>query len=522
VAALLALLVAGAGSAPLGPRAAGAAPEEVNPIAVENARPGTPGWGLSHPSLDHEVEGYLAEVSADPGDTLQLHASSASPSLDIEVYRLGWYGGVGARRLLALHGVPGGPRTVPRQRGEDGLIACSWPVTARVPVGADWVTGAYLLRLTGRADGMQTFVPFVLREPRTGPGAPGRSHAAPLLFQFSVTTWQAYNNWGGKSLYDFNSDGGARAIRVGFDRPYASSPAAAPGVGAGELLTVTHGPHAGGWEYPFLRWLERYGYDVAYATDLDVSSGREPAPGRRAALLVGHDEYWSRTMRDRWEESRDRGVHLGVFSSNTGYWQIRLEAGPDGADDRVMFCTKEAERDPVYDTERDADLTVRFRNLHPPRPEVALLGMMLSGADVDGAFQPLQERRAHWVFEGTRFRQRGALPVAHLLGYEVDRTFADDSAYGRFSPPGLVTLARARLRTTEGDSVTAETTVYTARSGAIVFAAGTNQWAWGLDDWGAPALRPPTADPDVDRITRNVLEAFLREPARPPSPESPR
>jgi hypothetical protein len=176
----------------------------------------------------------------------------------------------------------------------------------------------------------------------------------------------------------------------------------------------------------------------------------------------------------------------------------------------------------VWSTRRDRDLTVHFRHLHPRRPEVALLGVMLSGADVDGPFTPLPEALGHWVYEGTAFRGPGAAPAPHLLGYEVDRTYASDSLYGRWSPPGLTVLARSRLRSAQGDSLTGETTIYIARSGAMVFAAGTNQWSWGLDDWGAPALRPAAVHPDVERITRNVLEAFLRGPAPRPSPRSPR
>lgn len=351
---------------------------------------------------------------------------------------------------------------------------------------------------------------------------PRSAHAARLLVQLSVTTWQAYNNWGGKSLYDFNSEGGARALRVSFDRPYASSPAAAAGAGAGELLTVTHGPHAAGWEYPLIRWLERAGYDVAYAPNLDIHAGREPAPARRAVLLVGHDEYWSRAMRDRLEDARDRGVHLGVLSSNTGYWQVRLEAGRRGARDRVIFCAKDHTRDPVYGTRRAADLTVRFRDLRPRRPEAALLGVMLSGEVTDGDFTPLPEALAHWIYDGTGFRGGGGSSAPHLLGYEVDRIWKSDPVYGRWSPPGLTVLARSLLRDRRGEKVLAETAICRAPSGAIVFAAGTNQWSWGLDDWGAPALRPAAAHPDIDRITRNVLEAFLRAPARPPSRRFPR
>jgi hypothetical protein len=404
----------------------------------------------------------------------------------------------------------------------DGLVECDWPVRCRVPIDRAWVSGVYLARLTGLVDGLQSYIPFVVREPARSRAPGAGTHRAPLLFQCSVTTWQAYNNWGGKSLYDFNSDGGARAVRVSFDRPYGSSGLAAAGAGAGEFLTVAHGPYAGAWEYPCVRWLERNGYDVAYATDLDIGARREPLQGRRAVLIVGHDEYWTGAMRRHFEEARGRGVHLGFLSSNAGYWQIRLEPGRRGAPDRVMFCAKEAERDPVYNTPRDGTLTVRFRNLKPRLPEVSLVGMMLSGGDVEGDFAPLPEALAHWVYAGTGFARGDVATAPHLLGYEVDRSFAGDSLYARWSPPGLTVLARTRLRRERGDPVLGETTIYTASSGAIVFAVGTNQWSWGLDDWGAPQLRPAAGSYDVQRITRNVLASFLRGPVRPPSPGSPR
>jgi len=195
---------------------------------------------------------------------------------------MGWYGGTGARLVLEFHGFPGGQRPIPKPRAQDGLVECDWPVSCRVPVGPDWVSGVYLARLTGSRDGKQSFIPFVVREPDHPRGAPQR---APILIQCSVNTWQAYNNWGGKSLYDFSSFGG-RATRVSFDRPYASSPDAAPGAGAGEFLTVSHAPTPAAWEYPFLRWIEKEGYDVAYVTNVDIHQNPSIC-ARRKALILG-------------------------------------------------------------------------------------------------------------------------------------------------------------------------------------------------------------------------------------------
>ncbi|MGH7681468.1 MAG: N,N-dimethylformamidase beta subunit family domain-containing protein [Candidatus Eiseniibacteriota bacterium] len=474
------------------------------PVAAENARQGSKDWELSKPATNREIEGYASKVSVRPKETVELHVSTASKTFDIDIYRLGWYGGLGARKISGTSGVAGGLRATPGPRQGDGLVECRWPVSYTVQVGSDWVSGVYLAKLTASASGRQTFVPFVVLE------KPGIPHPAAFLFQCAVTTWQAYNAWGGKSLYDFNSKGEARARRVSFNRPYGSGPGAWAGVGAGELLTMAHTTRAGGWEYPMIRWLERNGYDVAYATNVDVASDPDVFTGRRAFLIVGHDEYWSRAMRTNVEAARDRGIHLGIFAANVSYWQIRLEPSPYGGANRVMFCTKDAEQDSVYDTEADADLTVRFRDLHPRRPENALVGMMISGEDVQTDFVPVPAQRSHWVFAGTGIAQGTTTRLPGLGGYEVDRSYGDDSLYAKWSPPGLTVLARVPIVSSNGKKTVTETTIYTAKSGAIVFATGTMQWSWGLDDWGAPALHPACRHADAERITKNVLEAFSR------------
>jgi hypothetical protein len=496
---------------------AGTAQGYPNPVSQENQRQGTPEWELANPALAHEIEGYADAVSAEPGETIRLHVSSASPRFSVDVYRMGWYGGAGARRLLEFREMAGAKRPAPQPRDPDGLIECSWPVSCRVPIGPDWVSGVYLARLTGSRDGKQSFIPFVVREPTRRGGTAARK--APILIQLSVNTWQAYNNWGGKSLYDFNSFGG-RAARVSFDRPYATSKEAGRGVGAGEFLSVTHASLPAGWEYPFVRWIEKEGYDVAYATNLDLHENPLLLGKRKALLLVGHDEYWTRLMRDNVESARDHGVNLGIFAANVCYWQVRCEPSSAGAPDRILFCAKQADRDPLANTERDRDLTVRFRNLHPPRPEVSLAGMMLSAEDVQGDFTPLNEARGHWVYANTGIAAGTTRSVRGLLGYEVDRSFAKDKAFARWSPKKLTVLARAWVQSLNVERLPTESTIYVAPSGANVFAAGTMQWSWGLDDWGAPKLRSARSHPDVARITKNLLARFLGS-APGPGPRSP-
>jgi hypothetical protein len=146
--------------------------------------------------------------------------------------------------------------------------------------------------------------------------------------------------------------------------------------------------------------------------------------------------------------------------------------------------------------------------------------MMMSAEDVEGDFTPLPEARGHWVYEGTGVRTGRTRSARGLLGYEVDRSFGTDATWARFSPKGLTVLARTWVQPLKLEKSVTESTIYTAPSGAIVFAAGTMQWSWGLDDWGTPWLRTARRSPDVERITKNVLARFLGS-APKPGPRSP-
>ena len=484
-------------------------------VAVENRRSGDPGWELSNPAQNGEIEGYASPGGLAPGETLALHVSTGSGCFDTRIYRMGWYGGAGARRYRDIRGRESIREPMPEPRAGDGLVACRWPVSLRVRVDADWPSGVYLARLTDAGSGKQAFVPFIVRD------APPRR--APLLMLLNTTTWQAYNAWGGTSLYDFNSRNQIRALRVSYDRPYGSGPGAWRGLGAGELLTTPHTARRAAWEYPMIRWLERNGVDVAYAADLDLHADSTLLGGRRGVILAGHGEYWSRPMRDRLEAARDRGTSIALFGANAGYWQIRVEPSDSEGAGPVLFCSKDYTRDSLFNTEADRDLTVRFRNLHPRRPENALLGVMTARGEesVEADFVPAVEARGSWVYRGTGVASGRTRALRGLVGYETDRAFVGDSLYGAASPPGLAVLARSSIRFRDGTTEVSEAATYAARSGAVVVSTGTVQWSWGLDDWGVPALRPSRRHPDAERITLNVIDA-LGGLAPAPSSRSPR
>lgn len=481
----------------------GAVDASVTPIQVENRKPGTTEWVLTRPALHHEIEGYASLTSVNRGDRLKLFVNTSADFYTVTIYRMGWYQGAGAREIarpIRLHGQVQPPSTTDPGTG---LIECQWkdPLILAIPHNqsdaTDWASGVYLAKLTTEPTGDQSYIVFVVRDD---------ARPSTYLVQSSVTTFQAYNNWGGKSLYAFNSVGG-QAAKVSFNRPYAISPLplASRGVGAGDFLTsnsfpINYQASAAGWEYNMVRWLEREGYDVTYATNVDIHANQALVATHRAFLFVGHDEYWSWEMRRQVEQARDQGTHVGFFSANTCYWQIRLEPSKfTGESDRTIVAYKENApwHDPLQidqDPTNDYLVTTKWRNPPVNRPEAALIGSMFIETDdpVDGDF--VIEDATHWVLNGTGLQRGDRLPG--LLGYEVDG--GRDSA-----PPTTQVVARAPLARHEG-----MVTVYNQANGAIVFSTGSIQWSWGLDDFNVPALRKSVLNPAAQQMTRNVLARF--------------
>jgi hypothetical protein len=486
---------------------------ETNPVQQENVRPGTAEWRLTNPALHHEIEGYASLTSVNRGYPINFYVHTQDSFYRLEIYRTGWYGGAGARLVHGPVTLPGISQPMPAMDAQTGLVECAWQDPYILVVGSEtdqetWVSGIYLAKLTAGTSGAQAYIIFVVRD---------ETRPSDFLFQSSVTTYQAYNNWGGKSLYDFNSAGSRRAHTVSFNRPYAisSNSAAAYGNGAGDFLTnnavpPTDASSPSGWEYNMVRWLEREGYDVTYSTNVDTHTNARILDRHKGWLSVGHDEYWTWQMRAHVEDGRDRGVHLAFFSGNVCYWQIRLEPSAiTGEPDRTIVSYKDdaPSLDPYAREELGKRhlMTVHWRDEPVNRPEESLIGVMYDGNPVDADI--VISEPDHWTMAGTGLRPGDRLP--RLLGYEADRVFGSP-------PPGATILAESPYMF-EGRPHRAHMTVYALPTGATVFAAGTIQWSWGLDDFNVPTLRKSSLNPNVQQITRNVLARF-RQGVSPHSP----
>jgi uncharacterized repeat protein (TIGR01451 family) len=474
-----------------------------NETVAENNNVGTTAWQLVSPALNREIEGYASLTSVNAGGSISFFVSTTAPSYTIDVYRLGWYGGAGGRQMISTVTSPGLHQITP-VADSFGRFECNWTNPYVLSIPANWVSGIYLAKLTA-STGPQSYIQFVVRED---------SRASAFLFQHSVTTDQAYNNWpgpsaAGKSLYGFNSAGGVAAVKVSFNRPYFidSDPHNNTQVGTGFLLR---------WEVMMLRWMEKNGYDVTYCTNIDNHENASLLLTHKAFLSVGHDEYWSWEMRANVEAARDKGVSLGFFSANVCYWQIRLETSPiSGVADRTIVAYKETAEAGLYGQTVTNDPTTnpclittnwRFNSCKPS--EQAFVGVeYLEGGvgcpSTGTCTDMVIADPTSWALAGTGLAAGSHIPS--ILGYEVDGMLTN------VSPSGTQVIAKSPIPVLNVDAQNhpfSEMVTYTVSSGATVVAVGTFQWTWALDDWGAPAQRPSMLSAAAQKITQNILQRF--------------
>ncbi len=478
-------------------------------IQVENAK--TSGQGVTKDWLidglkyaaDHEIDGYASATSVGRGETIRFYVHTVDPTYKMSIYRIGWYGGIGGRLMQPEITKPGVKQsTCPVVDASSLLVECSWAVSNTLTVPrkttdpTDWASGNYLVKLTG-SSGKQSYIHFVVRDD---------TRPADLMMQAAVTTYQAYNSWGqeplvagtnptygGKSLYPGISSYGVAARKVSFNRPYANSYAS---LGAGQFFA---------WEIRMLRFLEREGYDVVYSTNLDTHVNGTQIKQHKSFLSVGHDEYWSKAMRNAVEAARDAKVNLGFFGANAAYWQVRFEPSGTGEANRTLVGYKNLTLDPEPVL---AEKTVKFRDIQINRPEAALIGVMFDYNPVAPPKDMVISQCLTWVCSGTNLTTGSVLKG--MLGYEVDR--ADAS-----SPANLHIIASSPYVATNGgitETRYSNMSYYLAPSGAGVFATGSMNWNFGLDNF-RPIIDAPQ-NSTVERITRNVLNAFV-SPAGPPA-----
>jgi len=488
------------------------------------------------------VTGYCWPQSVCSGDAVGVHlSSSGGRPVRIEVARVG-----ASREVVArIDAAAAEEHETPVDASSDG---CGWPVALTLEVGPDWRSGYYevVLEIEVGDKVRRDRAFFVVR-----PSSPAR-----VVLALATNTWHAYNDFGGRNLYN----GGTR---VAMQRPMAAGYLAKP-PGRGRRVTGTGAPdpqnaahvgylqlnHLSGWagsagwpdwEQPFLEWAERQGFEVGVCTNADLEEHPEVLDDAHLYLSVGHDEYWSRGMRDTVEAFVSGGGNAAFFSGNTSLWQVRIE----GDEGDVMVGYKGFwKSDPLLGTDREAEVTTLWSDVILARPENHMTGVSFTrggyhriGRNVTAGLGGYTVHRpGHWLFDGTGLGYGDVLGVgATVVGYECDGcafTYRDGLPYptGEDGTPATFEIlgtcptqhftretaprppkpgepseleylasrvfgtrspeAMERLR--HGHAVLG---AYTNDAGATVVTSGSTDWAHGL------AAR----DPQIEQITRNVL-----------------
>ncbi len=497
--ALVVAVLAGAFAIP-GPALADPCNPVVNPIVCENSKPGTPAsvWDIDG-SGDSSIQGFATDISVNVGQRIDFKIKTNAAAYTIEIYRLGWYGGAGARKIADVSPSAKLPQTQPEciTEAATAMFDCgNWAVSASWTVPSNTVSGVHIARLRRTDTGGDSHITFVVRQD---------SSTSDLFFQTSDATWHAYNKYGGA---DFYSGGGSlgRAYKVSYNRPFATR------------NSVERRDFLFGAEYPMIRFLERNGYDVSYTTNVDSDRRGGLIKNHKVFLSVGHDEYWSGAQRQNVEAARDAGTHLAFFSGNSIYWKTRWEPSKDGTNTahRTLVTYKETWANAKIDPSDEWTGTWRDPRFSPPadggRPENELMGTMFMVNDGDLALTVRAEEGKYRLWRNTNLSSLAAGTTAtlapHTVGYE-----SDEDLDNGFRPPGLI-----RLSTTTGQvpqvlqdfgnkvapgTTTHHLTLYRAASGALVFGAGTIQYTWGLDE-----VHDGQSAPTDSRMQQAVINLF--------------
>ncbi|MBI3772855.1 MAG: hypothetical protein HY272_09175 [Gammaproteobacteria bacterium] len=440
--------------------------------------------------------GYTNQLSYQAGDTIAFHISSKFQRFQITIQRFG----IERQTVLTKEVTNGQPHAIPENASSHGA---NWPQTLTVTVPESWRSGYYqvFLGVSDPADsskwieGQSMF--FVIRAAH-----PGKE--ANILYQMATNTYNAYNNWGGNSLYEFNSASVKETNRVSFLRPIPSD--------------------AYRWDLPFIEWAEKNGYRMDYAINSDFERNPDLIKHYKLVLSVGHDEYWSAGMRDQLEAFIANGGNVAFFGGNNITWQIRYEA-----DAQEMVIWRAYYRDdPLYRPE-GPNPTLATLWSHPligrPENQLSGVGMRFGGMHrnhgqfMDGTGAFTVHRPEHWVFaktglkEGQQFGGKDS-----IVGYECDGceiTWVDgrpQPTHRDGTPENFEVLATAPAQWPDdawpwfkewqpGRIGNACFGIYKKPGGGTVFTASTTNWSHGLKGH----------DPIVEQISRNVMDRLSKD-----------
>lgn len=507
-------------------RAAGPCDAGGNAVVCENSKTGSPASEWEKTTDDPStIEGYATKISVNVGQAIQFKINTPASGYSIDIYRMGYYQGMGARRVTGVTPSATLPQIQPTCASDSitGLVDCgNWGVSATWTVPSDYVSGIYFAHIKRTDQGAtpdDNHIVFVVRNDA------GHSD---MVVKTSDATWQAYNKWGGNDFYHGDSTvAPGRAVKVSYNRPFTTR----SDTSWGRDFVFAN-------EYPMVRFLESNGYDVSYMSDVDADQNGALIKNHKTFLSVGHDEYWSGAERTNAESARDAGVNMAFFSGNEVYWKTRWENSTDGSNTpyRTLVTYKETWANNKIDPTSTWTGTFRDPRFMPPpeggRPENSLTGTLFTVNCCGVALKVPAADGKMRLWRGTNVANQTAGATATLADQTVGYEWDEDADNGS-RPAGAFEMST----TTAGPSdVTAKLTdygtntapgtathhlmMYRAPSGALVFGAGTVQWSWGLDavhdgspnSTVRPGSGPASPDPAMRQATVNLFADMGMQP----------
>ncbi|HEU4808997.1 MAG TPA: DUF4082 domain-containing protein, partial [Homoserinimonas sp.] len=478
-----------------------------NQITCENSKPGVAPqvWDINGAG-DSSIQGFSTDISVNVGNRVDFKIDTDARNYTIDIYRTGWYQGLGARKVASVTPSATLPQAQPQCISDlvTELYDCgTWGVSASWNVPATAVSGVYVALLTRTDTGGQSHITFIVRD---------LARHSDVLFQTSDPTWHAYNAYGGSNFYQGAANG--RAYKISYNRPFSTRGG------------LTQRDFYFGNEYPAVRFLEQNGYDVTYFSGVDTDRFGAELLNHKVFLSVGHDEYWSGAQRANVTAARDAGVNLQFLSGNEIYWRTRYEPSADGSGTpyRTLVSYKEtwdnAKTDPSTEwtgTWRDPRFAPQSAGAGSPENDLTGTIFRVNQGDLPVTVSAAEGKLRLWRNTSLASLSPGTSQALapHTVGYE-----SDEDIDNGFRPPGLIHLsttvgAVGQVLTDFGNTVAAGSTthhltLYRAPSGALVFGAGTVQWTWGLDQEhdgnGAPA------DPRMRQAQVNLLADMGAQP----------
>jgi len=467
-------------------------------VIEENQVPGTLDWVVSSTT---RIYGYADHVSAVAGDEVTLFVDAPAVPYHVELYRMGYYDGLGGRLVWRSADLPTTQhQPAPTVAAGTNMVECQWHPTLTVAIDSSWPPGTYLFKLTGSDNGLTAgYIPLCIRDDAS---------SAAFVVMHGNTTWQAYNTFGGRSLYvgpggssRGESGGSDRSRVVSFDRPYDQA-----GWGA---------PSFAGNEFPLIFLAESLGLDLAYFTDVDLHRDPSRLSRHRCLFSLGHDEYWSSAMRDGAQSALHQGTNLAFLGANAVYRHIRMEPSPLGEDRRqVCYKTDFEHEDPMWGQD-PAEVTANWPDPPVPRPEQLLIGVQY--ADVASNADLVVSDAGSWVFQGT-----GLTDGQHVT--QVVQGEYDHYVPGLGGPQDVTILAHSPVAN-RGPGRYSDMTYYSVPGGGGVFATGSAAFVAKLSD--APRIYSNVIFPAIPGVTavlwrmmQNVFSVFGAGPASSTHPST--